>query len=138
MRLATQRIAELEKLLPNAPTAKVDEAFSLRAKEKRQEARGQAKPKGSRKRRRGQIASEEKLKLAARTEAAFPEGVDPSECLLSHVRPVWRIESGVAVVVAYGKIPAVNGRSEFGMEIVVEVAFWFTRWANRSTKPASC
>lgn len=133
LRQATQRIAELEKLLPNAPTAKVDEAFSLRAEEKRQEARGQAKPKGSRKKRRGRVANEEKLKLAARTEAVFPEGVDPGACRLSHVRPVWRIESGVAVLVAYeiycgpkkqyGKIPGVIGRSEFGMEIVVEVAF---------------
>ena len=51
LRRATQRIAELEKLLPNAPTAKVDEAFSLRAEEKRQEARNPTKPKGSRKRR---------------------------------------------------------------------------------------
>jgi transposase len=133
LRNATQRIAELEKLLPNAPTAKVDEAFSLRAEEKRQEARGQVKPKGSRKRRRGRIASEEKIKLAVRTETVFPEGVDPNECRLSHVRPVWRIESGVAVLVAYeiyrsskkqyGKIPGVIGRSEFGMEIVVELAF---------------
>lgn len=35
LRNATQRIAELEKLLPNAPTAKVGEAFSLRTEEKR-------------------------------------------------------------------------------------------------------
>ena len=115
LRNATQRIAELEKLLPNAPTARVDEAFSLRTEEKRREARRQAKPKGSRKRRRGRIANEEKLKLAARTKAVFPEGVDPRECRLSHVRPVWRIDSGAAVLVAYeiyfgpkkqhGKIP---------------------------------
>ena len=48
---ANQRIAELEKQLAGS-TAKVDEPFSLRAEEKRQEARGkkkrQAKPQGRR------------------------------------------------------------------------------------------
>ena len=51
------------------------------------------------------------------------------ECRLSHTRPVWRLEDGRAVLVAYeiyrgpknhyGKIPGVLGRSEFGLEIVV-------------------
>jgi hypothetical protein len=46
---------------------------------------------------------------------------------------VWRLENGQAVLVAYriyrgpnnqyGKIPGVLGRSEFGLEIVVAVAF---------------
>jgi hypothetical protein len=47
---------------------------------------------------------------------------------------VWRLESGLATVIAYaiyrgpknryGTIPGVLGRSEFGMEIVVEIAYF--------------
>jgi len=46
---------------------------------------------------------------------------------------VWRLEQGRAVLIAYqiyrgpnsqyGKIPGVLGRSEFGLEIVVEIAY---------------
>ena len=56
-----------------------------------------------------------------------------SDCRLSHIRPVWRLENGRAVLVAYhiyrgpnsryGKIPGVLGRSEFGLEIVVAIAY---------------
>jgi hypothetical protein len=52
---------------------------------------------------------------------------------LSHTRPVWRLENGQAVLVAYeiyrgpnsqyGQIPAVFGRSEFGAEIVLAIAY---------------
>src|ERR1700729_3571910 len=65
---ARQRIEELEKKLggpPSSPTAKVDESFSMRAEEKRQQAR---KPKNklklSRKSRRGRLTTADKLKLA--------------------------------------------------------------------------
>ena len=47
---------------------------------------------------------------------------------------MWRLENGRAIVVAYeiyrgpknqyGKVPGVLGRSEFGMEIVVEIAYF--------------
>ena len=47
---------------------------------------------------------------------------------------MWRLEEGRAVLIAYqiyrgpnnqyGKIPGVLGRSEFGMEIVVEIAYF--------------
>ena len=49
------------------------------------------------------------------------------------MRPVWRLENGRAVLIAYeiyrgpknqyGKIPGVLGRSEFGLEIVIEIAY---------------
>src|SRR3954468_23063596 len=74
------------------------------------------------------------LKLAERTEKCLPEGVPHQDCQLSHTRPVWRLENGRAVLVAYeiyrgpknqyGKIPGVLGRSEFGLEIVVEIAYF--------------
>ena len=130
---AKERIEELEKKLGGPPTAKVDEPFSMRAEEQRQQARGKKhkrkKPKG----RRGRFRTKDKIALAERTETVFPPGVAEAECHLSHVRPVWRLEQGRAVLVAYqiyrgpnsqyGQIPGVLGRSEFGMEIVAELAY---------------
>jgi hypothetical protein len=136
---AKQRIEELEKKLdgpPSAPTAKVEQSFSMRAEEKRQQARhpNKNKLKRSRKSQRGRLTTADKLKLAERTEKCFPDGVPEQDCHLSHTRPVWRLEQGRALVVAYaiyrgpksqyGKIPGVLGRSEFGLEIVVEIAYF--------------
>jgi transposase len=132
---AQQRIAELEKKAGGTGTAKVDEPFSMRAEEKRQQARhNKKKHKRSRKARRGRVTTADKLKLAERTETCFPEGVPQQDCQLSHTRPVWRLEKGRAVLIAYqiyrgpknqyGKIPGVLGRSEFGLEIIVEIAYF--------------
>jgi hypothetical protein len=133
LQAAEQRIAELEKQAAGSPTAKVDEAFSMRAEEKRQEARGKKKPKLSRKGRRGRLTTADKVAQAERAEKIFPDGVPESDCQHSHTRPVWRLENNRAVLVAYeiyrgprnqfGKIPGVLGRSEFGVEIVVEIAY---------------
>jgi hypothetical protein len=133
LQAAQQRIEELEKKLGGAATAQLAEPFSLRAEEQRQEARGQKKRKHQRKGRRGRLNSNDKIAQAERTEPVFPEGVAPEACHLSHVRPVWRLENGRAVLIAYqiyrgpknqyGKIPGVLGRSEFGLEIVTEIAY---------------
>src|SRR5712692_5209829 len=133
LQAAEQRIEELEKKLGGAATAKLDEPFSMRAEEQRQEARGQKKRQDKRKGRRGRFKTKDKIAQAERTEAIFPEGVAPDACQLSHVRPVWRLEKGRAVLIAYqiyrgprsqyGKIPGVLGRSEFGLEIVTEIAY---------------
>jgi len=134
---ALQRNAELEKDRPGQTpptTPKVDEPFSMRAEEKRQQDRQQQKKKkAKRPGRRGRLSSADKLKLAERTEKIFPDGVPEQECHLSHTRPVWRLENGRAVLIAYeiyrgprnryGKIPGVLGRSEFGLEIVVQIAY---------------
>jgi len=134
---ALQRIEELEKQAggPTPPvTAKCDQPFSMRAEEKRQARRKNKKHKLSKKGRRGRLSTADKLKLAERTEQVFPEGVPQQECHLSHTRPVWRLEDGRAVLIAYqiyrgpknqyGKIRGVLGRSEFGLEIVVEIAYF--------------
>jgi transposase len=135
---AKQRIAELEKKIgggDNAVSTKVDQPFSMRAEEKRQQARRKNKKhKLSKKGRRGRLSTADKLELAERTEQVFPEGVPQQECHLSHTRPVWRLENGRAVLIAYqiyrgpknqyGKIRGVMGRSEVGMEIVVEIAYF--------------
>jgi transposase len=132
---AKQRIEELERKTGDSKTAKLDQPFSLRAEEKRQRARRKnPKPKRSKKARRGRLSSADKIKLAQRTEKVFPDGVPQHDCHLSHTRPVWRLENGRAVLVAYqiyrgpnnqyGKIPGALGRSEFGMEIIVEIAYF--------------
>ncbi len=138
LKAAQQRIAELDKKVggPNPPaTAKVDEPFSMRAEEKRQQDRHKKNTrKLSRNGRRGRLTTADKLKLAERTEKCFPEDVPEQECRLSHTGPVWRLENGRALAVAYeiyrgpknryGTIPGVLGRSEFGLEIVVEIAYF--------------
>jgi transposase len=131
LRAAEERIAELEKKLGGPPTAKLDEPFSLRAEEKRQDARGKT-TKAKSKKRHGRFRTLDKIAQAERTESVYPEGVAQSACRLSHVRVVWRLEAGRAVLVAYeiyrgpnsryGQIPGVMGRSEFGLEIVTEIA----------------
>jgi transposase len=101
LKAARQRIDELEKKAGGTATAKVAEAFSMRAEEKRQQARHpKKKHKLSRQGRRGRLTTAGKLKLAERTEKVFPDGVPPSECHHSHTRPVWRLEQGRAVLIA--------------------------------------
>lgn len=133
---ARQRIDELEKKDGlGAPTSvKLDQPFSVRAEEKRQRNRNKNKLKLSRRGRRGRFTSADKLKLAERTVPCYPEGVLQEECWLSHTRPVWRLEQGRAILIAYqiyrgpgnryGKIAGVLNRSEFGMEIVIEIAYF--------------
>src|SRR4051812_7885713 len=129
-----QRIAELEKQLAGTSgPAKVDEPFSMRAEEKRQQARGKKRRQRKDKGRRGRVRTADKIAQAERTEDAYPDGVPPNACRLSHTRPVWRLEQGRAVLVAYrvyrgpnnhyGQIPGVLGRSEFALEIVVTIAY---------------
>ena len=130
---AKQRIAELERQLGGSPTQKVSEPFSVRAEEQRQEARGKKRRKRKRRSRGGRRTTAEKVAQAARTEKVFPAGVPEADCWLSHTRPVWRLEKGQAVLVAYeiyrgpknqyGKIPGVFGRSEFGIEIILAIAY---------------
>ena len=127
-----RRIEELERQLGGSGTATVSEPFSMRAEERRQEARGKKRKRRHRSR-GGRKRTAEKVAQAVRTEKVFPAGVPEADCWLSHTRAAWRIESGQAVLVAYeiyrgpknqyGRIPGVFGRSEFGMEIVLSVAY---------------
>jgi transposase len=129
---AKERIGELEKKLGGSPTVKTAEAYSMRAEEQRQQARGKKPRKRMKPPRPGRLATAKKITQAERTEKVYPQDVPERECKLSHTRPVWRLENGRAVLVAYqvyrgpknqyGKISGVLGRSEFGVEIVVAVA----------------
>lgn len=127
-------VEELQKQRGASAATKFAEPFSLKAEEKRQEARGRkAKKKKNKPRRRGRLSTAEKLALAEQQESVYPEGVDRQQCKFSHSRPVWRLIDGRAVLVAYhvyrgpgneyGKIPGALGRSEFGLEIVVAIGF---------------
>jgi transposase len=133
LRESQRRIEELERKLGGSVTVKIEEPFSLRAEEQRQEARGKQRRKRTPRQRRGRLRTADKVALAKRTEPIFPAGVAAGDCRLSHTRPVWRLEQGQAVLVAYevyrgprnqyGQIPGVLGRSEFGLEIVVAIAY---------------
>jgi transposase len=133
LQTANQLIAELEKQLEGPTSAKVEQPFSLRAEEQRQQARGNNKKrKKKNKGRRGRVTTAAKIAQAQRHEDVLPEGLTKSECQESHVRPVWRLENGRAALIAYhiyrgprnqyGKIPGVLGRGEFGIEIILETA----------------
>jgi transposase len=129
---ANKRIEELEKKLGGPPTAKVDESYSMRSEEKRQEDRGKKKKERKPKGRRGRHKTQSKIAQAKRTEIIVPSGATQDECYRSHVRVVWRLEKRVAVLIAYeiyrsrdgryGQIPGVLGRCEYGLEIVSEIA----------------
>jgi hypothetical protein len=93
---ARQRIAELEKK-NDPPAAKLDQPYSMRSEQQRQESRTQKK----RKRKGGRLKNKHKIALAERFEPVYPEGNEPSDCYLSHERPVWRLEQGRAVHLVY-------------------------------------
>jgi hypothetical protein len=134
LQTANQRIAELENHRGGPTPAKLEQPFSLRAEEQRQQARGKNKKRNRKqsKNRRGRVSTAEKIAQAQRHEDVLPEGRTKSDCQESHVRPVWRLENGRAVLIAYhifrgpgnryGKIPGVLGRGEFGIEIILETA----------------
>ena len=130
---AKRRIEELEKKLGGSESTKFSESFSLRSEENRQAAKGGKRRKRKGQTRRGRVTTAEKIKHAERTVAVFPAGVPEKDCRLSHTRPVWRLEGGRAVLVAYevyrgpnnqyGTIPGVLGRGEFGIEITLAIAY---------------
>lgn len=129
----TKKIDELTK------SNKLDEAYSVRSQEEREEkdspkAKSRKGKKGDPKSKLGRKANQAKLAAAIRTESVYPTDVPPEHCILSHTRPIWRLEQNRAVIVAYevwmhkptkkyGKIPGVLGRSGFGIEFLLSAAF---------------
>ena len=130
---ANRRIEELESQRGGSPTEKVDQPFSVQAEEQRLADRDRTSRKKNKPVPRGRITKAAKIGLAVRTEQVFPTEGSPELCQFSHTRLVWRLEGGQAVLVAYdidrgprnryGKIDGVLGRSEFGMEIVMSLAY---------------
>ena len=136
LKSAHQRIASLEKrveeLSKRSPATRLDESYSLKAEERRREKQHNRKRR-QKSSRRGRRTTQEKLDQAQRTEVVCPAGFSVDECKLHRERPVWRIENGRAVLVAYeiyrgpsGEIPTISGllpRSEYGLEVHVTLAF---------------
>lgn len=130
---AQKRIEELERKFGAAGTEKVAEPFSMKAEEQRQKQRGK-KSQAKKPRQQGRTRTADKIAQAARTEKVYPAGVDQEDCYLSHTRVAWRLENGQAVLVAYevyrggpqhqyGKIAGVLDRGEFGIEIIIAIAY---------------
>lgn len=82
----------------------------------------------------GRRTKAEKLKEVTREENIYPEGVSPESCVLVTSRIVTHLRDGQKEVVMYhvyrkkwgtkrGKVPGVFPRSEYGMEVVIALAF---------------
>jgi hypothetical protein len=79
LKSAKERIEELEKKAGGAGTVKVEQPFSMRAEEKRQQAcRKNKKAQFSKNGRRGRLTSADKLKLAERTEKGLSRRRTPT------------------------------------------------------------
>jgi transposase len=129
-KLRKQNIELQEKIDSKNPTERLDEQYSEKAEEKRQ-TKGK-KRKRPKPRRKGRISTAEKIAKAERTEKVFPAGIDPEQCKFSHTRVVWRFENGRSLLIAYevyrcgnsfGQPPGVLGRSEYGIEILISLAY---------------
>jgi hypothetical protein len=106
-------------------------SYSVEAEEKRRQQRS-----GRRRRREkspGRTPTEQKFAAAQKYEDVYPDGVEPATCHLVRERAVWRFIANKAVRVGYriyagpdGKeppIPGVTPRCEYGIEILVVLAF---------------
>src|SRR5947209_818219 len=129
----TERLAQYEpevrrEATPREPGPQTPPAsYSVDAETKRRQRRRR------RKKSPGRRPTELKFGEAQRFEDIYPEGVRRSDCQLVRERAVWRLEDGRAVLVGYrifagpdGKeprIPGVTPRCEYGVEILVVLAF---------------
>jgi len=104
-----------------------DSSYSLDAETKRRKRRKR------RKKSPGRQPTEVKFADAESIEEIYPEGVNRRDCHLVRERAIWRLENNRAIRVGYrifagpdGKeprIPGVTPRCEYGIEILVVLAF---------------
>jgi transposase len=128
-----QRLAQYEPEAANTrsadsqPTAKPESSYSLDAEEKRR------RPRHRRKKSPGRRPTQQKFADAERTDNVYPDGVPHAVCQLVRKRAVWRLQDGRALRVGYrifagpdgkeARIPGVTSRCEYGLEILVVLAF---------------
>jgi transposase len=103
-------------------------SYSLDAEAKRRRGRKRRRNKSP-----GRRPTELKFADAERTADIYPDGVRRQDCQLVRQRAVWRLEDGRAVRVGYRifagpggpepRIPGVTPRCEYGIEILVVLAF---------------
>jgi transposase len=112
----------------SAATAAASNAFySVDAEDQRR------RPRRRRKKSPGRQPTEVKFAAAERVVDVFPEGVPQGQCRLVRERAIWRIEGGKAIRVGYRihagpdgqepRIPGVTPRCEYGIEVLVVLAF---------------
>ena len=126
-----ERLAQYEPEVRNEPSPRGDAdesspSYSLDAEAKRRRGRKR------RKKSPGRRPNEIKFADAQRTEDLYPDGVNRASCHLLRERAVWRLENGRAVLVGYRifggpggepRIPGLTPRCEYGIEILVVLAF---------------
>ena len=98
LKAAHDRIAELEQQLrKQSPDTRLEDEYSLKAEEQRQNNQS-GKRRKQKSARRGRRTTQEKLDEADRIQIVCPDGFDVEQCELHRQRPVWRIEEGRAVL----------------------------------------
>ena len=128
-----QRLAQYEPEVRNESAATPSpeaplQSYSLDAEVKRRRGHKRRRNKSP-----GRRPTELKFQAADRTEDVYPEGVRHRDCRLVRERAVWRLENGRAVRVGYRifagpggnepRLPGVTPRCEYGIEILVVLAF---------------
>jgi transposase len=129
-RRLSQRLAQYEPDAAKssaAPATTPCASYSVDAESKRRQGRKR------RKKSPGRQPTEVKFADAQRYHDVYPDGVAKRDCQLVRERAVWRIEDGKAVRVGYRifagpdgiepRIPGVTPRCEYGIEILVVLAF---------------
>jgi transposase len=127
-----QRLAQYEPEIGREATPRPTDTdgsprhYGLDAEEKRRQRRRKKKSPGRR-------PTELKFAEADRYQAIYPPNVSPDDCALVRERAVWRLENGQALLVGYHiyrapggaepRIPGVTPRCEYGLEILVVLAF---------------
>jgi transposase len=133
VRRLTERLAPYEpeirrEITPSSTGSGVSpSSYSLDAETQRRQRRRR------RKKSRGRRPTALKFADAHRQENIYPEGIGPNQCRLVRERAVWRLEDGRAVLVGYRlfagpggaepRIPGVTPRCEYGIEILLVLAF---------------
>ena len=130
----TERLAQYEpEICHEAADAATDAArpsdYGLEGKTQRRRHRKRRRRKKS----PGRRPTELKFKDAHRYQDIYPADARRGDCTLARERAVWRLEDGRAVLVGYrifvgpdGKephIPGVTPRCEYGVEVLVTLAF---------------
>lgn len=128
-----QRLAQYEPEVNREPTPtqagppSPSASYSVESEERRR------RPRRRKKKSPGRRPTEDKFAQAQRVEEIYPEGVPRDGCRLLRERAVWRLVGNRAVLVGYrlfGRpggpappIPGVTPRCEYGLEILVVLAF---------------
>lgn len=115
----------------SSPTPPSPSRYSLEAEEQRR--RNKHRRRRRKKKSPGRRPNQVKFADAQRQENVYPPHMPRNQCQLARQRAVWRLEEGRAVLVGdrvfrgpggpEPRIPGVTARCEYGLEILVVLAF---------------